>query len=107
MVASLFASLLRPLVRRAIVEGHSMIPTYEPGERVWLVRRLRPLRAGDVVIFTLPHHPELSGVKRVASLDRASVTLLGDNQYASRDSREFGPVAPREIRWLVRPHRAG
>ena len=105
MVAALLARLVRPVVRRGVVEGHSMIPAYVPGERIWLLRRLRPLRVGDVVAFSLPDAIDLMAIKRVAALSGRFATLLGDNADASRDSREFGPVSIREIHWFVWPQR--
>jgi type IV secretory pathway protease TraF len=33
------------------------------------------------------------------------VVLAGDNREASRDSRDFGPVPVRQVKWVVWPHR--
>ena len=66
-----------------------MRPALTPGDRL-LVVRLRP-RAGDVVALRDPRTGRTI-VKRVASVDGASVVVLGDNAEASTDSRTFGPV---------------
>jgi len=78
---------LSRVVRLVVVDGRSMEPALQPGDRLVVL----PLRArvGDVVAA------ERGGrvlVKRVASIDGDDVVLLGDNASASTDSRTFGPV---------------
>jgi nickel-type superoxide dismutase maturation protease len=72
-----------------VVDGESMRPALEPGDRL-LVVRLRP-RVGDVVAL---RHDGGTIVKRVAAIDDVDDTLqvLGDNAGASTDSRTFGSV---------------
>jgi len=85
-------------VRRVVVAGGSMAPTFLPGDR--LVVRSRwlgpgaPLAVGDVVALADPRDPARTLVKRVAAVDRAAGTLevAGDDPGASTDSRDFGPV---------------
>lgn len=74
-------------VRLVVVEGDSMRPTLEPGDRL-VVLRLPP-RVGDVVAV---EHGGRVLVKRVAGLAGDGVTVQGDNAAASTDSRSFGPV---------------
>jgi nickel-type superoxide dismutase maturation protease len=76
-------------VRLVVVDGDSMRPALEPGDRL-LVLRL-PIRVGHVVAVRRPD-VDLVVVKRVAALDGDQVTLVGDNRDHSTDSRSFGPV---------------
>jgi nickel-type superoxide dismutase maturation protease len=96
---------VRPLaelvVRRLVVEGNSMAPTYAPGERLTALRRWRPVRAGDVVVVRDPRERSRWLLKRCVARSRGRLDLRGDNPGASTDSREFGPVAAREVSWIV------
>ena len=75
-------------VRLVVVDGESMRPTLEPGDRLVVVRL--PPRVGDLVAL---HHDDRVLVKRVAAIDGDAITVLGDNADASTDSRGFGAVA--------------
>jgi nickel-type superoxide dismutase maturation protease len=85
--------------RRVAVEGPSMVPTFEPGDRLLVVRLPRrwPVRPGDVVALADPRAPERLLVKRVAAAEAGLVTLVGDNPLESTDSRDFGPVERTEV----------
>jgi nickel-type superoxide dismutase maturation protease len=90
---------LLPL-RRFVVQDTSMSPVLQPGDRVVVFQwrwAWRP-RAGAVVVFTEPDRHLTFAVKRIVRV-QADGTLLvqGDNPNVSRDSREFGPVAPRLV----------
>ncbi len=74
-----------------------MRPALEPGDRLLVVRGRRP-RPGDVVAVAEPREGGRLVVKRVAEVDGAGVTVLGDNAGASTDSRHYGPVAPGAVR---------
>ena len=76
-------------VRLLVVDGASMAPALAPGDRL-LVVRLR-LRVGDVVALRDPRDGRVV-LKRVAAMDAAGVTVLGDNAEHSTDSRTYGPV---------------
>jgi nickel-type superoxide dismutase maturation protease len=65
-----------------------MRPGLEPGDRL-IVLALSP-RVGDVVAV---QHDDRVLIKRVATVEDATCTVLGDNADASTDSRTFGPVA--------------
>lgn len=90
------AGLSRRAVIRLAVNGDSMRPTLEPGDRILVVRaRLRP---GDLVAFRDPRCRERTMVKRLAARGPDGLTVLGDNAGASTDSRTFGPVPRAGVR---------
>lgn len=102
------ACAARP-VRRVVVDGDSMLPTLQGGDRVLAVVRARP-RPGDLVVVRDPRRPVRLLVKRVADVDLNGITVLGDNPGASTDSRSFGPVPRVWGRAVYRygpAHRAG
>ena len=76
------------------IEGRSMQPTLEPGDRV-LIRRLRgkptPIM-GSVIVTWHPQRKKLRLIKRLSRLDSEGLWLLGDNPAESTDSRQLGPV---------------
>lgn len=83
-----------------------MRPTLAPGDRVLALRRWRALRVGDVVLVRDPRDATRWIVKRCAAVGADVVTLAGDNESASTDSRVFGPVPAADVRWLVLVGRA-
>ncbi|MFZ1063635.1 MAG: S26 family signal peptidase [Acidimicrobiales bacterium] len=95
------ALLVRLFFRRLLVEGPSMLPTYLPGETVTAVRRWRPVRVGDVVVLRDPRDPSRWLLKRCVARSGAALEVRGDNRDASTDSREFGPIRARDVKWLV------
>ncbi|SCF01484.1 signal peptidase I [Micromonospora chokoriensis] len=120
LVVSAAVAVLVAMRRRfllATVEGHSMVPTLEPGDRL-LVRRtsLTSLNVGDIVVVA--PDARMAGprpraglvIKRLVALPGGPVpadvpcpegnvlpmgrmAILGDNPSASRDSRHYGLVA--------------
>lgn len=80
------------------VAGQSMLPTYQPGDLLVGWHWYRRLRPGRVVVATVDGLPL---VKRVSLIDRAGVTLAGDNSPASTDSRHFGPIEPDQIEAVI------
>jgi signal peptidase I len=111
---SLFGVAMTRLVRRYVVEGRSMLRAYAPGDRLLvesLTYRLRPPRAGEVVVVRQPGAGGRLDLKRLVALPGATVSaagaprrlgpdewyLLGDNLDESTDSRQLGPVSRRDI----------
>jgi nickel-type superoxide dismutase maturation protease len=73
-----------------------MAPALAPGDRVIVLRGVaawRPaIRVGDLVAVADPRVPSRTMIKRVAGFDGSRVIVRGDNDAASTDSRQFGPV---------------
>jgi nickel-type superoxide dismutase maturation protease len=92
------------LLERVEVEGTSMLPTFQAGDRL-LVRRVgrRVLQArpGDLVLVRDPRDPRRRLVKRLARMTPAGVVVLGDNPPASTDSRTYGPLSLGALRGKV------
>ncbi len=88
-----------------IVHGNSMVPNFENGDYLIVDEvsyQFRRPQQGEVIIFRYPKDPSQFFIKRVAGLpgDKiGNITLasdeyfvLGDNTFASSDSRFWGPV---------------
>lgn len=97
---SLVVRLIELFVRRVVVEGTSMAPTYRPGERLTVVRLVRA-RVGDVVVAPDPRSSERWLLKRCVAREDGRLELRGDNPSASTDSRDFGSLPASRVRWRV------
>ncbi|MBI2639156.1 S26 family signal peptidase [Candidatus Peregrinibacteria bacterium] len=75
------------------IEGESMIPAYQPGDRV-LVFRWGTVKSGDTVIFC---KNGMTMVKRAVAKEGDRWIMKGDNWKRSCDSEDFGGVADEEI----------
>jgi phage repressor protein C with HTH and peptisase S24 domain len=80
-----------------------MLPTYLPGERLTAIRRWRAVKVGDVVVLRDPRDRDRWIVKRCARKEGRMLDLRGDNPDGSTDSREFGLVEQKLVRWIVLP----
>ncbi|HEX7456163.1 MAG TPA: signal peptidase I [Candidatus Nanoarchaeia archaeon] len=88
-------------VKRFILKGHSMEPTFREGDRVlintfaYLFSKPKP---GDIIAFQLPSQRDKILLKRIEG-------VIGDNQYFiagfnkvdSQDSRHFGPIHHKQV----------
>ena len=110
LAGALLGAVAWLLGRRALdvveVEGRSMAPAFEPGDRLLvesISHRYRAPRTGDVVLARDPRRPMRELIKRVAAVDpvRRTAVLAGDAPESSTDSRTFGPIPMAEIRWRV------
>ena len=84
-------SVTRRSFGRVIVSGESMVPAFQPGDRLLLGPVWR-LRVGQVVALPDPRDATRLLVKRVHSVVGPKIEVRGDNGAASTDSRQFGPV---------------
>jgi len=87
------------------VEGDSMLPALEPGDRL-LVESIsfgrRAPRIGEIVLAADPREPERELVKRVVAIEpNGDLVVRGDAGERSTDSREFGPLPVSAVRWRV------
>ncbi len=85
-----------------------MVPELAPGERLLAVRS-PVLETGDLVAVVDPEDRARLLVKRVHRLHAMAVEVRGDNEGASRDSRQFGLVPRRDVigRVVLRYHPPG
>lgn len=85
---------------RFIVEGDSMNPTYQKGDRLFidpLFWRITGLKNGDVIVLRDPRDSRLI-LKRIKDILRAGkIFVVGDNETQSTDSRHFGPISQKHI----------
>lgn len=98
------------------IQGDSMSPTMNHGDRMVSQRWGKPIANGTIVVLTLPDHQHQL-VKRVAGLPGQTVAkpladqptrlgpgqywVIGDNMPISKDSRHFGPVTKENINGVV------
>jgi nickel-type superoxide dismutase maturation protease len=77
--------------RRAVfaVQGRSMTPTLQPGDRVFVCPS-RLAQEGELVVARLPDGAAV--VKRLASRGRGTFALRSDNPLEGSDSRHFGSL---------------
>jgi signal peptidase I len=98
-VAVLFCFFLVTFVGQAFrVQGTSMLPPLEDGERIIvnkLVYRFRPIGRGDVVVFWYPRDPSVSFIKRVVGLPGDVVELKEGYLFVNGKAVEEGYLNPR------------
>ncbi len=78
-----------------------MLPTYASGDVLTSIRKWRRVRVGDVVVVRDPRDPSHWLIKRCVARRGSMVDVRGDNEGASTDSREFGLVKSKNVRYLV------
>jgi signal peptidase I len=97
-IAVVFCFLLITFVAQAFrVQGPSMMPLLEDGERIVvnkLVYRMAAIKRGDVVVFWYPHDPSVSYIKRVAALPGDTVELRDGELYVNTQHVEEPYVLP-------------
>ncbi len=84
-----------------IVEGNSMLPILEDGDKV-LANRNAKVEVGDIVIAKHPDQKTGEIIKRVERInEKGHHYLVGDNLEESNDSRHFGAVSIEYIKGKV------
>jgi signal peptidase I len=83
LVVFIFAFILRYfVVQPYIVDGESMMPTYENNEYL-LAEKISYIfgepKRGDVVVFRYPKNPNLNYIKRIIGLPGETVTIEDDS----------------------------
>lgn len=73
------------LLRR--IHGQSMHPTLRSGKIIFALKVFKRLNPGDLVIV---RHNGVEKIKRVKLVTDSKLYIVGDNESASTDSRQFG-----------------
>lgn len=97
-VAVLFCFFLITFVAQAFrVQGTSMLPMLEDGERIIVnkfVYRFHAIDRGDVVVFWYPKDPSVSFIKRVIGMPDDTVELRNGVLYVNGQRLNEGYVLP-------------
>jgi signal peptidase I len=87
------------MLRLLKVKGHSLEPTYQEGDFVFISKIpffLAPPRPGDVIAFRQPGYGTL--IKQIEQAEAESDELYVRGTHPdSVDSRQFGPVRRRDV----------
>lgn len=75
------------------VQGHSMEPALRAGSFA-LVMKPSKFKIGDIVLF---ENDKIQMLKRISKIEKNLYYLIGDNDQASLDSRDFGWISKNKI----------
>ena len=81
-----------------------MVPTLHAGDWVLVEASYYQHHApkqGEIVLVEHPHRQGYVMVKRISSVVKEQLTIVGDNPEQSTDSRHFGPVHRRQLQGKV------
>lgn len=78
------------ILARFKISGHSMMPTYNPGDQV-IAWKLSKIKKGDVVVFK---NQSKYLIKRVIKISGGKYFLEGDNK---NDSLSIPPIQKHDI----------
>lgn len=106
--AALLALFIMTFVARAFtVDGPSMMPTLEHGQRLLVDRltyRFQPPQRGDIVVFRYPFNPKEHFIKRIIGVPGDEVRIVAGTLYVNGVAlhepyvngrmlpRNFGPI---------------
>ncbi|MBN1230271.1 MAG: signal peptidase I [Anaerolineales bacterium] len=89
IIAIVLFLIINLFTARVIVEGSSMVPTLEDGDRV-IVSRLAyfwgKIDYGDIVVFPYPNYPQDEYVKRVMGLPRDVISVQDQIVYRNDEA---------------------
>jgi signal peptidase I len=98
-VAILFCFFLITFVAQAFrVQGTSMLPLLEDGERIVVnkfIYRFHAIERGDVVVFWYPRDPSVSFIKRVVGLPDDTVEIRAGQLYVNGQGVREDYLSPR------------
>ena len=98
-IAVVFCFFLITFVAQAFrVQGTSMLPLLEDGERIIVnkfVYRFRPIERGEVVVFWYPRDPSVSFIKRVVGLPGDLVEIRSGALYVNGQRAEEDYLLPK------------
>jgi signal peptidase I len=98
-VAVLFCFFLITFVAQAFrVQGTSMLPLLEDGERIIVnkfIYRFHAIEHGDVVVFWYPRDPSVSFIKRVVGLPGDTVEIRSGQLFVNGQPVREDYLAPR------------
>jgi len=77
-------------ISRYTVSGNSMLPALKPGQDVLSMNWFINPKVGDIIVLK-QSGKEL--IKRIQKIDGDQVSVVGDNEKESTDSRSFGSVS--------------
>lgn len=115
--AAVLAVFIMTFVARAFtVDGPSMLPTLEHGQRLLVDRvtyRFQPPKRGDVVVFRYPFNPREHFIKRIIGIPGDEIRIVAGTVYVNdvplREPylngrmlpRNFGPVFVEDDTYFV------
>jgi nickel-type superoxide dismutase maturation protease len=76
-------------IRLRRISGASMEPSFTEDKLIVGTSWYQHLKVGHVVMF---RHKDMEMIKRIKNIEKDHFFLVGDNEAASTDSREFGWV---------------
>lgn len=90
------------------VEGTAMSPTLNNDDRVFISRRIKEIKRGDIVIFLFPRDTSKSFIKRIIGLPGETISIDESGQiyingsridepYVSHDTNQHTSAMPEQI----------
>lgn len=80
-----------------IVSGHSMIPTFYPGQTVLISSipyKISQPKKGDIIVF---QKGKIAFIKRIKKITNHGLVVSGDNKQDSLKSSEMGVISLKQV----------
>ena len=83
--------------------GDSMHPTLIDGDVYFTLRvsKLHKFKEGDIYVYRTPYDKSKYAVKRLISSQGHYLFFEGDNKKVSYDSRHYGCISPKQVKFRV------